>query len=268
LTVLTGNVQRPNGITWLDGLLYVACSGDSTIYEIQESSARTLTYAGGVRDAHTLYAEPATGGLAIIWAPDFRQNRFVRASRGQASVIAQGDAFNGPWGMAYLNENEFLVTNLLGRTLISVSRTGETRLILDNLPAPAGIVLYQDYLFIANNGSTRRAVEWYPSTAVRADVTAAEQEGAVLVSGLSSTTGLAMDDKEMLYIAYSLGTRGVVGRINPLECIANGGCSVDDVEIVVYSELPAPLAGLTITPERRLYLHTMFAPDLYWVQLP
>src|SRR5688572_17543621 len=28
LSVLTGNVQRPNGVTWHDGNLYASCSGD------------------------------------------------------------------------------------------------------------------------------------------------------------------------------------------------------------------------------------------------
>jgi hypothetical protein len=268
LTVLTGNVQRPNGITWLDGVLYVACSGDWTIYEIQADSGRTISYTGGLRDAHALYAEPGTNDLAVIWAPDFRLNSFVRATRGQTTTIAEGEIFDGPWGMTYLTENEFLVTNLLGDTLVAVSRDGETRVVLEELASPAGILMYQDYMLVANNGSTRRAVEWYPSAAARADASSDEREGATLVSGLSSATGLAMDDQGMLYIAYSLGTRGVVGRVNPLECIANGGCAVDDVEVVLYSELAAPLAGLTISPDRRMFVHTMFAPDIYWVQLP
>jgi hypothetical protein len=268
LTVLTGNVQRPNGIAWLDGVLYVACSGDWTIYEIQADSGRTISYAGGVRDAHALYAERGNNDLAVIWSPDFRLNSFVRVTRGQAETIAEGNVFNGPWGMVYLNENEFLVTNLLGDDMISVSRDGQTRPVLQDLASPAGVVLYQDYVFVANNGSTRRAVEWYPSASTRADASASDREGSTLVSGLSSSTGLAMDNLGMLYIAYSLGTRGVVGRVNPLDCIANGGCTADDVEVVLYSELATPLAGLTISPDRRMYIHTMFAPDLYWVQLP
>ncbi len=268
LTVLTGNVQRPNGIAWLDGMLYVACSGDWTLYEIQADDGRTITYAGGLRDAHALYAESGSNGLAVIWAADFRLNSFVRSTRGQSTTVAEGDAFNGPWGMTFLTENEFLVTNLLGDTLVAVARTGETRPILEDLASPTGIVLYRDYLFIANNGSTRRAVEWYPSAGARADATPAEREGATLISGLSSATGLAMDDQGMLYVAYSLGTRGVVGRVNPLECIADGGCTGDDVEVVLYSELASPLAGLTISPDRRMFIHTMFAPDIYWAQLP
>jgi hypothetical protein len=268
LTVLTGNVQRPNGIAWLDGALYVACSGDWTIYEIQAEDGRTISYTGGLRDAHALYAESGSNDLAVIWAPDFRLNTFVRATRAQTSTIAEGDIFDGPWGMTYLTENEFLVTNLLGDTLVSVSRDGETRLVLEELASPAGVVLFRDFMFIANNGSTRRAIEWYPSAAARADASPEDREGATLVSGLSSATGLAMDDQGMLYVAYSLGTRGVVGRVNPLDCIANGGCTGDDVEVVLYSELAAPLAGLTISPDRRMYIHTMFAPDIYWAQLP
>jgi hypothetical protein len=52
-----------------------------------------------------------------------------------------------------------------------------------------------------------------------------------------------------------------------MKCIEEGGCTNDQVEIVVFTELAAPLAGLTISPDMRLFVHTMFSPDIYWVQL-
>jgi hypothetical protein len=70
-----------------------------------------------------------------------------------------------------------------------------------------------------------------------------------------------------LYFSYALGTRGVIGRVDPEVCIANGGCTSNEIEIVVYTELAAPLAGLTISPDMKLYIHTIFSPDLYWLQL-
>src|SRR5262245_15607115 len=38
LSVLTGNIQRPNGLAWHDNKLYVSCSGDWTVYEIDQAS--------------------------------------------------------------------------------------------------------------------------------------------------------------------------------------------------------------------------------------
>ncbi len=68
LNVLTGNVQRPNGITYYDGFLYTACTGDSTIYEIQSESGDTITYSFGLGNAHTIYV---TGeGVRDLWMPD------------------------------------------------------------------------------------------------------------------------------------------------------------------------------------------------------
>jgi hypothetical protein len=32
--------------------------------------------------------------------------------------------------------------------------------------------------------------------------------------------------------------------------------------------LETPLAGLTVTPDMRLFVHTMFQPSIYWAQLP
>jgi hypothetical protein len=89
-----------------------------------------------------------------------------------------------------------------------------------------------------------------------------------LVSGLQNPTNLVIGPDRWLYIAYSLGTRGIVGRVNPDICREKGGCTNLDVEIVLWSELAAPLAGLVITPDMRLFVHTMFGAEIYWVQLP
>jgi hypothetical protein len=118
--------------------------------------------------------------------------------------------------------------------------------------------------------AARGAIEWYdtPSSAnLETPEAASDDTNHVLVSGLQNATGLALAGDGYLYFAYSLGTRGVVGRVDPEMCRENGGCTHDQVEIVVLTELAAPLAGLTISPEMRLYIHTMFSPDIYWVQL-
>ncbi|MCC6613348.1 MAG: hypothetical protein IT320_07700 [Anaerolineae bacterium] len=265
LTVLTGNVQRPNGIAFLDGLLYTACTGDFTVYQIDAETGRTMTYAGGVRNTHTLYVEMGDNDLPVLWVPDFQMNQLLRVVRGGVETISAG--FDGPWGIAYLNEDEFLITNLLGNTLVVADREGETRTILDDLSNPSGIVIDDDTIFVGNNGSTRRAIEWYPLDVSESDAPVADVGGPV-VSGVQNVTGLALDADGMLYFAYALGTRGVVGRVDPQACIEQGGCGNSEVEVVLFTELSAPLAGLTISPDNRLFVHTMFAPDIYWVQLP
>lgn len=265
LTVLTGNVQRPNGIFALGDKLYTSCSGDWTVYEIEADTGRTITYSSGIRNAHTLYAE-REGDRTIIFAPDFQLNQLVRADRGAAQPVATG--LNGPWGIAYLDDDEFFITNLLGNTAVVVNREGELRTVLEGLASPAGVVITDERIFIGNNGSTRRAIEWYPRDVIGLRTPSPETEPSPVVNGIQNVTGLALADDGYLYFAYALGTRGVVGRVDPEVCIAAGGCGNDQVQAVLYTELSAPLAGLTITPDMRLYVHTMFAPDIYWVQLP
>ena len=63
-----------------------------------------------------------------------------------------------------------------------------------------------------------------------------------------------------------LGTRGVIGRVDPAQC-QDGGCGNQDVEMVVFSDLPAPLA-ITLSDDMRLFLHSRYRPEFYWVQLP
>ena len=49
LKILSGNVQRPNGITFFDGFLYTSCSGDFTIYRLNAITGDTITYIAGVQ---------------------------------------------------------------------------------------------------------------------------------------------------------------------------------------------------------------------------
>lgn len=265
LKILTGNVQRPNGITWHNNKLYTVCNGDFTIYEIDDVTAATRTYIWGVRNAHTLYAENTSQGELNLWAPDFQTNQLLRVDRNGVTPVLTN--LNGPWGIAYLNENEFLLTGLRSNNLMIVTRDGQSREIVTDLRSPTGVAVDESAVYVANTGSARRAIEWIDRTEIP---TAEESEPVTthpLVSGLQNTTGLALAADGYLYFAYSLGTRGVVGRVNPAVCKHDGGCANDQVEIVVYTELAAPLAGLSISPDMRLFVHTMFSPDIYWVQV-
>lgn len=268
LSILTGNVQRPNGIVWHNDMLYTACNGDFTLYEINSRTAATRTYIWGVRNAHTLYAEDLETGELNIWVPDYQSNALVRVDRlGVETIIPE---MQGPWGIAYLDEAHFLITELIGNQVLVVNRQGESVPVAAEFRSPTGIAIDGDRIYVANTGSARRAIEWIAKDALP-EIGAEDSDEAVevlpLVSGLQNTTGIVLGPDGYLYFAYSLGTRGVVGRVNPDVCIENGGCSNDQVEIVVFTELAAPLAGLTISPDMRLFVHTMFSPDIYWVAL-
>ncbi len=266
LRILTGNVQRPNGIVWFNDSLYTACTGDMTVYEIDAETGLTTTLIGGVNNAHTLFAEEREENVISLWVPDFTSNQLLNVEWGSIDRVAED--LQGPWGIAYLDEENFLITNMLGNNLMRINRDGEGEVTLDGLTSPTGLVIDDEYVYIANNGSTRRAIEWYALDSVDGGETETSQsDQTVLVSGLQNTTGLAMGSDGYLYFAYSLGTRGVVGRIDPDYCRENGGCTNEDIQIVIYTELEAPLAGLTISPDMRLYIHTMFRPEIYSIQI-
>lgn len=282
LSILTGNVQRPNGITWLDNKLYTACNGDFTLYEIDSITAATRTYIYGVRNAHTLYAESTSEGRPNLWVPDFETNRLLFID-GTGTPVPVVTDLQGPWGIAYLNEDEFLVTNQRGDSISLINRDGTAREISSGLRLPSGIVADEGFVYVANYGRPRQAIEWFSQSAIPSSDTGgngdtessnvieeAEEvalERQVLVSGLQNTTSMAMGADGKLYFAYALGTRGVVGRVDPQVCRDNGGCTNNEIEIVVYTELAAPLAGLALSPDMRLFVHTMFSPDIYWVAL-
>lgn len=258
LNLLTANVQRPNGLAFLNGYLYSACTGDGTVYEINSETGETRAYIWGVANAHSLFVEETGSGLQM-WVPDYLEDRLKLVTR-QAVVPVTTDPLQGPWDIVAEDDQHFLVSSMLGNRINRVSRGGEVTLALDGLVAPAGMVLDGDILYVANNGSTRRAVEWYDL--------ASRGDGGLVISGLQNSTGLQLGADGMLYVAYALGTRGMVGRVDPDACRAAGGCASDQVEVVLYTSLETPLAGLAVLPDGRLFVHTMFNPALYWVQLP
>ncbi len=260
LQVLVGNVQRPNGIVWFDGQLFTGCNGDYTLYQIDALTGQTITLVYGVQNAHTLFAEQDGQGFNLF-VPDFDTNRLVRVDETRSAPREIAEGLNGPWGITYLDAENFLVSNIRGNDIVKVSRAGVVEPFVEGLRAPAGIVRDQDRLFIVNNGSARRAIEMV----MLDDKLNAIGEPISLVSGLQNASGLVLAPDGLLYFTFALGTRGVVGRINPNECL--NGCSNEDVEIVVYTDLQAPLAGLAISPEMRLYVHTIFRPELYYIDV-
>ncbi len=262
LTILAGNVQRPNGIAWFDNHIYVACSGDWTLYKIQDTTGNTETYIQGIRNAHTLYIEKIDN-QPVIWVPDFETNALIRVTSNRSSRrIATG--LDAPWGITPISNDEFLITNLLGNSISLVSRTGDVQTIVEELRSPAGITNDFDNIYFANNGSARRSIEWFPI----ADINSDNITPSPLVTGLQNTANLVLASDNLLYFTYSLGNRGVVGRVNPHTCLAkDGGCTNDDIQIVVLTELSAPLAGLTITPDMRLFIHTLYRHDIFWLDL-
>ena len=270
LSVLTGNIQRPNGLFWFENKLYTSCTGDWTLYEINIEDKATVQYIFGIRNAHSMYAERNQENNEVsLWIPDFQTNTLAHIDRSGLQVVTSN--LDGPWGITPADQSHFFVTNLLENSLTKIARSGETTELLTNLRSPAGIAANSEHTYIANTGSARRAIEWLNTPELLTITEPIDTENTnsaqILVTGLQNTTNLNLASDGYLYFTYALGTRGVVGRVNPVVCRENGGCTHDQVEIVIYTELATPLAGLTISPDMQLYIHSMFSPDIYWVQL-
>lgn len=264
LSILTGNVQRPNGVVWFDDNLYVICNGDWTIYKLDSRDGTTETYIYGVRNAHAIVVEQLADDSFNLWVPDFDTGSLLRINQNRApqSVVSN---LTSPWGIAYLDSERFVVSNLTGDNAVVINKEGSIQATIGDLRSPTGVASDDRYIYIANNGSSRRSIEWIS----KVDILAGEETGlSPLVYGLQNTTGLATGPDGFLYFAFALGTRGVVGRVDPEVCREQErGCSNEQVEIVLYTELAAPLAGLAISPDYRLFIHTIYRPEIYWVQL-
>jgi hypothetical protein len=269
LSLLTGNIQRPNALAWHDGKIFAACTGDWTVYQIDATSGTTAQYIYGVKNAHSMIAQTDDAGTGTsLLIPDFQSNNLVQITRGVVKNIATN--LNGPWGITRFSDTQFLVTNLRGNDVVLVGE-GDPKTVITKLRSPTGIAADDKFIYVANTGSARRAIEWFdaPTDSTKNLPVDAEDKTVShsLVTGLQNVTNIVIGADGLLYFGYSLGTRGVVGRVDPATCRGNGGCSNDQIQIVVYSELAAPLAGVTLSDDMRLYIHSIFSPEIYWVDL-
>ncbi|MBK9122702.1 MAG: hypothetical protein IPM16_06215 [Chloroflexi bacterium] len=263
LTVITGNVQRPNGMQWFNGFLYVVCTGDWTIYEVDSVSGSTRTFISGVRNGHALVVEQGESDRPRVWVPDSDTSRLLDVDQTRAPSPS-ADNLNTPWGITVFDEESFLITSLGANALMHVTRTGEVETVAADLRSPTGVAVDDERVYVANSGSSRRAIEWLDREAVESGDEIVFQP---LVRGLQNVANIAMGPDGYLYFAYAIGARGVVGRVMPGECAENGGCDNDQVELILYTDLSAPLAGLTISDDQRIFVHTLFRPEIYWASL-
>ena len=262
LSILVGNVQRPNGIIWHDDTLYTSCNGDWTLYAIDDTTGSTITFVFGIRNSHMLSVESTSQGFNL-WVPDFDTNTLYRVDQNRSAPAVITTRLNGPWGIIPFEES-FFITNLRANNIVLVNRDGTSQEIANGLASPTGIASDGDSIFVGNTGSARRSIEWF---AIDEITDSDSVESKPLIRGLQNVTDLVYTEDGYLYFTYSLGTRGIVGRVQPQTC-QEDGCTNEDIEIVVFSEVPAPLSGLAITPDNRLFFHSIYRPELYWVELP
>ncbi len=260
LELIVGNVQRPNGIHWFEGSLFTICNGDWTIYKIDTQTTETVTFVFGVRNGNSLIAEATEAGFDI-WVPDPDTSNLWHVDQSRAAPVSISSDLEAPWGITRAGDGQFLLTDTSANAIIEVGEDGKIETLHDELRSPTGIVHHGGYVYFANGGSARRGIEYFE---LREDGNYSEIKP--LVSGLQNTSNILMSSDGYLYFAYALGTRGVIGRVDPEKCYEEG-CSTDDTEMVVFSDVPAPLA-ITLSDDGRLYLHSRYRPEIYWAQLP
>jgi len=261
LELIVGNVQRPNGIIWHDGELYTVCNGDWTLYRINDTTGDTITFVFGVKNGNHLVAENTETGFDL-WIPDGDSDTLWKVDHNRSAPISINNNLISPWGITRVDNDSFLITSSKGNSILEVSESGITEEVFTGLRSPTGITRDNEFIYFANGGSARRGIEWFE---ILEDGTYSEPQS--LVSGLQNTTNVIMGNDGYLYFGYALGTRGVVGRIQPSMCHKEG-CTNEDIEIVIFSDIPAPIAGLTISDDMRLFLHSRYRPEIYWVQIP
>lgn len=260
LNLLVGNVQRPNAMFWFDDHLYTVCNGDWTIYKIDDANGDTITFVFGVKNGNSMLIEGDADAFRI-WVPDPESESLVMVDQDRQAPITVSDQFGAPWGITRFDQESLLITDTSLNAILQVDESGQVETITSELRSPTGIASDENRVYFANGGSARRGIEW-----LQALDDGGFSQPKPLVSGLQNVTNIELGQDNLLYFAYALGTRGVVGRIDPLSCLEQG-CDNADVEMVVFSDIPAPIA-LALSSDLRLFLHSRYRPEIYWAQLP
>ena len=256
LTLLVGNVQRPNGLVYHEGSLFTVCNGDWTIYKVDAETGESVSFVFGVHNGNSLIAETTDSGFDLF-VPDPETGTLWQLDERRQSPVKVADELAAPWGITRLDDETLLVSDTRENAIIGVDSDGVTSTLVEGLRAPTGIAHQDGALFIANGGSARRGIEVYDLET---------EELSPLASGVQNISNIVVGADGLLYFAYALGTRGMVGRIDPALCL-DEGCGADDIEPVVFSDVPAPLA-ISLSDDMRLFLHSRYRPEIYWVQLP
>lgn len=260
LNLLVGNVQRPNAMYWFDDYLYTVCNGDWTIYKIDDTNGDTITFVFGVKNGNSMLIEGDADAFQI-WVPDPESESLVMVDQERQAPTTISDQFGAPWGITRFDQESLLITDTSLNAILQVDETGLIETIASELRSPTGIVSDENRIYFANGGSARRGIEW-----LQALDDGGFSQPRPLVSGLQNVSNIELGQDGLLYFAYALGTRGVVGRIDPLSCLERG-CDNADVEMVIFSDLPAPVS-MAISSDLRLFAHSRYRPEIYWAQLP
>lgn len=264
LQLLVGNVQRPNAMVWFDDHLYTVCNGDWTIYQIDDQTGDTITYVFGVQNGHSMLMESTEAGFDL-WVPDPDSGNLWKVNQDRLAPVSALSQLAAPWGIARLDDNSLLLSDTRENSIFQVTDVGSAgsamHSIASGLRSPTGIAVDADRIYFANGGSARRGIEWLQ---VHDDGSISEPRP--LVSGLQNTSNIIVGADGRLYFAYALGTRAVIGRVDPAACLAEG-CSADETELLIFSDIPAPVS-LALSPDLRLFFHSRFRPEVYWAQLP
>ena len=57
------------------------------------------------------------------------------------------------------------------------------------------------------------------------------------------------------------------GEYNRTCAVKMGDAPITKLKLLFTTDLAAPLAGLSISPDMKLYTHTIFSPDIYFADL-
>ena len=129
LTLLMGNVQRPNGLVYFDGSLFTICSGDWTIYKVDAETGDSISFVFGVQNGNSLIAESTEAGFDLF-VPDPDSGALWQLDQRRQAPVKVAEELAAPWGITRLGDDVLLVSDTRANAVFAINGDGEqTKLV-------------------------------------------------------------------------------------------------------------------------------------------
>ena len=151
MDTLSTGYNHPNGMSYKDGTLYLANSGQSQVVTI-DTNGNSQVIAGVPGVSNVI---PVLGTTDSLVAVAWQGSRFFGIRNGNVTTLATGGGLNGPVGMAYDTAGNLYVGNFNNGRILHYQGNGQFTTIAD-IGGGSGFITYSDGAILATNHSNKR----------------------------------------------------------------------------------------------------------------
>jgi len=216
IEVFAEGFNKPHGLGYLDGFIYLSSEGEKTLYRVNIRSKGREIIINNVNFPHDMIIDQGE-----VITPLFYQNQLVNINEGEVREIASG--FDGPNGIVEF-ENGWLVSDYNSGSIYKVEQNGAKSLYVAGLSGPAGMVVdLKGNIYVANYLSSAKSIVKITN----------QKRVETIATQLEKSESLLIDSKDNILIGHEKEGKGAISKLTP-----DGKLS-----LVLQTQLETPIVG-------------------------